>query len=309
MKQFAIQLKEYMSKTDYAKIRTLEEICTAWDGTALKLELDYKLAVAEEVTGKETERLQQVNSVLYYADAELIAYLGVDCFGGPGSDIEVNGMVHPEYRRKGIFRQMTSIVMDEWRRRDSGDLLLLCDRKSTAGQAFMHSLNLPLNHAEYEMYLNQQMLKPEQIKATIEASGIELRKATNQDAREVAQQNAIYFGEAFSEDQNEWLMPETEEKRGLTIYLAMLAGECIGKVHLQLNGETGGIYGLGVVPAYRGKGYGRAVLLDAVEKLKAAGAKNVMLQVAAENSNALGLYESCGFETTSTMDYFVVKRL
>ena len=51
----------------------------------------------------------------------------------------------------------------------------------------------------------------------------------------------------------------------------------IGKVHLQLTGGTGGIYGLGVLPASRGKGFGRAILLKAIEKLKSANAKEIML--------------------------------
>ncbi len=90
----------------------------------------------------------------------------------------------------------------------------------------------------------------------------------------------------------------------MTIYLAESEEEIIGKVHLQVSSGIGGIYGLGVLPEYRGKGYGRAILLKAVEKLKAVKAEQIMLQVAAENENALSLYKSCGFEEMSVMDYF-----
>ena len=44
--------------------------------------------------------------------------------------------------------------------------------------------------------------------------------------------------------------------------------------------------------------------MGAVDQLKKDGAKEIMLQVAAGNANALHLYESCGFVATSTMDYF-----
>ena len=90
----------------------------------------------------------------------------------------------------------------------------------------------------------------------------------------------------------------------MTIYLAESEEEIIGKVHLQVSSGIGGIYGLGVLPENRGKGYGRAILLKAVEKLKAVKAEQIMLQVAAENEKALSLYKSCGFEETSVMDYF-----
>ena len=65
-----------------------------------------------------------------------------------------------------------------------------------------------------------------------------------------------------------------------------------------------GSRGLGVLPEHRGKGLGRAILLRAIEKLREAGVRDVLLQVESENANALGLYESCGFARTSTMDYF-----
>nr|WP_286182856.1 GNAT family N-acetyltransferase [Bacillus sp. ISL-55] len=102
-------------------------------------------------------------------------------------------------------------------------------------------------------------------------------------------------------------LPEVEEKRGMTSYLVEKEGVIIGKVNLQLTAKLGAIFGLGVLPEHRRKGYGRALLLLAIEKLKEANAQEIMLQVAAENANALNLYKSCGFVETSTMDYFELK--
>ena len=119
----------------------------------------------------------------------------------------------------------------------------------------------------------------------------------------------LYFGEERGDGDADAKMPlpEEEEKRGMTIYLAESLGETVGKVHLQLIDGLGGIYGLGVLSEKRGRGLGRAILTAGVLRLKAAGARDVMLQVATGNENALGLYRSCGFETTSTMDYFELK--
>ena len=38
----------------------------------------------------------------------------------------------------------------------------------------------------------------------------------------------------------------------------------------------------------------------------ASTGSNLMLEVATENRNALGLYQSCGFKETTVYDYFVV---
>jgi ribosomal protein S18 acetylase RimI-like enzyme len=93
----------------------------------------------------------------------------------------------------------------------------------------------------------------------------------------------------------------------MTIYLAQVDSRIVGKVNLQLVNGLGGIYGLGVLPEHRGKGLGRAILVEAIEKLQAAGAARIMLQVEAGNATALNLYTSCGFRATSVMDYWAVE--
>ena len=40
----------------------------------------------------------------------LVAYLGISCFGGNIG--EINGMTHPDWRRKGIFKKLFEIAMD-----------------------------------------------------------------------------------------------------------------------------------------------------------------------------------------------------
>jgi ribosomal protein S18 acetylase RimI-like enzyme len=247
--------------------------------------------------------------------------MGICSFGGQGSALEITGMVHPEYRRQGIFTILNEFVLAECKRRNSGSILLLCDKKSNSGQKFMEKVGALYKYSEFEMYLQEDSPEPNEK----QLCGITLRKAENSDAYEIARQNAIYFDDCAQEEdpnlgQNESktifeesipkddiLLPEDEEKRGMTIYLAEKDKQNIGKVHLQVSDAVGGIYGLGILPEHRGKGFGRAILLRAIEKLKEANINNIMLQVAAENATALRLYKSTGFKETSTMDYFELK--
>jgi len=306
-----ILLKEHLNDEEYAAIKTLEQECCLVDQTALKLELDYKLQVAR--TGIEKDHIRFIDEFMYFSGSQLIGYIGIGSFGGPGSALEITGMVHPEYRRRGVFSLLHALVVAECKRRNAKEILLLCDRESISGQAFLRRIGAEYKYSEYEMYLRGEfpVIREEQL------CGIALRKATNADAHEIARQNAIYFGEeepsanAESEKDGQHvpneslLLPEDEEKRGMIIYLAQRQGEIVGKVHAESNsGDVGGIYGLGVLPAFRKKGFGRAILLSAIQKLQETGARAVMLQVAADNATALGLYESCGFRKTSTMDYF-----
>lgn len=310
-----IKLKETVDKEDCQLIDGLKVECTKADGTSLKLELDYKLGAAAQCCSKAA--MKAVNELMYFDGEKLIGYIGIGNFGGAGTPPELNGMVHPAYRRQGVFQMLSALAIGECRRQNVKSVLLLSDRLSTAGLAFIDKTGARYHHSEFEMYLRKGEAKLRENPFP----GIIFRKAINADAYEVARQNAIYFGEEGSADHasNEGnglpemenaasdqglMMPEEEEKKGMTIYFAVFDEQVIGKVHLQLIAGLGGIYGLGVLPQHRGKGFGRAILLGVVERLKEAQANEIMLQVATENANALHLYESCGFETTSTMDYY-----
>jgi ribosomal protein S18 acetylase RimI-like enzyme len=316
-----IKLKENIDAADYEKISELQDRCLKMDQTALKLELDYKLGVSVD----SSKGVQDINEFMYYDGEVLIGYMGISSFGGPW---EVNGMVDPDYRRKGIYTKLFELVLAEWKRRGSGSMLLLSDRNSESGQKFIAGAGAQYKHSEYEMFL-----KKDAPVATPDQLAITFRKATNADANEIARQNAIYFNDeedAGSDDSilpedkeisseglklieekeispDDVILPEEEEKRGMTSYLVEKEGQIIGKVNLQLTTKLGAIFGLGVLPEHRRKGYGRALLLLAIEKLREANSQEIMLQVAAENSNALNLYKSCGFEETSTMDYFELR--
>lgn len=295
-----LKLRETIDQEDYERINELQELCCRAEQTALKLELEYKLGAAQTEVVK--SGILPINEFMYFDDQQLIGYIGLSSFGGAGSQIEVNGMVHPEYRRQGVFSQLFKLANEEWNRRGAKSVLLLSDRKSEAGQRFIHKTGASYDHSEYEMVLNREQFE----RLPSEASGIAFRKASNGDAQEIARQNGIYFGDE-TESPDELILPEEEEAKGMSIYIAEKDQRIIGKVHLQLISQAGGIYGLGVLPEYRRNGFGRNILTMAIEKLIEDKASSITLQVATENGNALDLYKSCGFIETSTMDYFELK--
>lgn len=308
IEEASINLKACINRKDYELIHKLEIQCAQNDPITLKLELDYKLSDAENSTFK--KGISDINEFMYFDGEELIGYMGICSFGGISQPLEITGMVSPLYRRQGILSKLSELVMEECRRRNAGRILALCDKKSVSGQKFLEKAGAVYKYSEFEMYLNDDTYESMEKQLP---HGIIIRKAVNADALEIARQNTIYFGDGPVEENEDAatsgiLLPEEEEKRGMTIYIAEMGDRIIGKVNLQMSeGGTGGIYGLGVLPENRGRGFGRAILVHAVEKLKDAKAAEIMLQVAAENATALGLYKSCGFEETSVMDYFELK--
>ena len=58
------------------------------------------------------------------------------------------------------------------------------------------------------------------------------------------------------------------------------------------------VYEVVVAPAHRRRGLGHALLAALATSARAAGARKIHLEVAADNLAARALYEGCGFEVT-----------
>ncbi|MBN8207898.1 GNAT family N-acetyltransferase [Bacillus sp. NTK071] len=286
----SIKLKSSLEREDYEDILTLRECCFEKEDVILKLELDYKL----NKSSNESIGQDKNNEFMFYDGDNLIGYIGICQFGS--ETLEVNGMVHPDFRKMGVFKRLFSLVRDEWNNREAQHMLLLCDHTSKPGIDFIKSTGAHYENSEYEMVMIGEASGASSMK------NLKFRKALNQDAKEIARQNAIYF--QMNSLEEDLALPEEEASNGMHTFLAELNQSVIGKVHLEVHNGLGGIYGLGVLPEYRGKGFGKGILMKAVEKLKERQVQQIMLQVAVKNKNALGLYQSCGFKVTSTIDYF-----
>jgi len=80
------------------------------------------------------------------------------------------------------------------------------------------------------------------------------------------------------------------------------AGGCVGTVQGVIDGNgRGAIQNLGVIPEYRGKGLGRALLFKALAGFAGAGATRAMLEVTARNEPAVRMYRSVGFRSKKTL--------
>jgi len=178
--------------------------------------------VGASAQGRPEGELWNLKEFMACEGDRLVGYLGVNCFGGAGMPPEAMGMVHPDCRRRGVFRALYDLAVSEWRRRGVKSALLLSDGRSRSGLGFIETTGAARHHAEYGMYL-----RDERAFAAWPEGSVAFRKATNADAGEVARQNAIYFGDepgSGDETGSEPLLPEVEEQRGMTISLAAAGG-------------------------------------------------------------------------------------
>lgn len=288
-KQYIYLSRELDEKT-YKEIKTLEELCINRDNISLKLELDYKISIRKSEEGS----CKIINEFLYYAGDLLVGYLGIGCFNG--CEAEINGMVHPDWRRKGIFSKLYELAKDECTRRNFNKILLLCDDKAKEAKALMEKLQTQYSFSEYKMMLVES-------NKNIYKESISLRKAKNSDAEEIARLNCVLFG-----DPNIQISyPEEEEKENNITYIIELQSKVIGKIRVEGDGDLAYIYGFGLFPEYRGNGYGRAALAETLKLINENNIRDVYLDVAVNNTRALNLYKSCGFEEQAVMNYYEQK--
>ena len=332
--QHTICAIEYISEKEYNELTKLQELCFDADKINLKLELKHKLftsnnakanavKAAEQATQNKSEKekdelnpscTNHINEFLYYVDNTLVAYIGISCFGGNIG--EINGMTHPNWRRQGIFHQLFDLVIEECKKRNYSKILLLTDGKSEAGITFIQAVGGIYDFSEYRM----KLLKYPTLEDT---TPITLRIAGKQDKKKIAELNNLFFydEEAVldennmesnndknleSVDGNLAILEEEgiEEDPNTTVFMVELAGEVIGKIHVEDGDNSAFICGFGILPDYRGKGYGRAALKETLSLIEVKYIVDVSLDVVCTNKTALNLYIGCGFEQQSIMNYY-----
>lgn len=101
------------------------------------------------------------------------------------------------------------------------------------------------------------------------------------------------------------LMREIRRKPGFlpmaTWLIACPDGFCGTVQGVMDRGPIGAIQNLGVVPEFRGKGLGTALVRQALEGFYQAGLRRAYLEVTAQNSSAVRMYRDVGFRKSKTL--------
>jgi ribosomal protein S18 acetylase RimI-like enzyme len=213
---------------------------------------------------------------------------------------EASLMVHPDHRRRGIGTQLIAEIRTELNRRGLASCLLVADQASPSGRAFLATLGIPHTFSEYRLALDPGAID----RTRPRRDALTLRQATPDDAETLIRVLAAAFDEP--DDHARGNVAGTFAETDRHFYLAELDGEPIGAIRVGEWGGNGDVTAFGVIPEQQGKGYGRQILLDAVDLLLPRNLPRILIEVAVENRNALGLYESCGFRIAQEFGYYTL---
>jgi ribosomal protein S18 acetylase RimI-like enzyme len=285
--------KSALTDMEIAEIKQLTDLCNTYENLYMRL----SFSMLRERSGHAN------NDFLYYEQNMLVGYLALDEWGM--DEKEVIAMVHPDFRRKGIFAALLATVREECQQREIPRLLLICEQSSRSGQGCANAIGAKLDFSEHEMVLEnfQERL--------IFDERLSLHEAGRGDIDAIASVLSASFNDPEPLVTANLLKRFVQEPRP-RVYLATFgAGELsckepVGTLRLDEFDGVIGIYGFGVVPDYRGRGYGRQMLEDTIRMIRATSQHPIMLDVETDNAPAIGLYTSCGFRIKTTYDYYSV---
>ncbi|CAM3490807.1 GNAT family N-acetyltransferase [Aeromicrobium ponti] len=263
-------------------IRSLQQICEEKENIELKLNWD---SLRNRPDGQQNDLFQ------YDDNGKLLGYLALYTFGGP---MELCGMVHPEYRQKGIFSQLFKQARPSLEK--ASKLLINAPANSTSAKSFLISRPCTYSFSEYQM-------KRQASKIIAEVNPqVTLRNAIESDLKFLSYLDSVCFNipeqEAIAFNKEVWLGGNEPT------FIVEYGGKEAGKIRIQKEENATWIYGFAIEPSLQGNGIGRSALSQVVMNEQNKGIERVHLEVAAENEHALGLYKSCGFEPYGTQDYY-----
>ena len=295
--------KQTLTPTELAAIQQLVVACNQFEHLHTRIEW----SMLEQRGG------QLVNDFLYYRDAVLVGYLALE--EGAMDESETIALVHPRYRRQGIFRQLFAAASQECKARGMRRIVFVCEDSSRSGKDCALAFNAQQDLAEHEMFLTA--FQPR----NAYSHRLSLRRATPDDV------DTIIFIQEQGFDRHEngtyHRVSQLLHNSDTPFYLMFLADQqaryqlkqdsAIGTFRLDVTPTTIGIYAFCLLPLYQGHGYGRQMLEFAIAAAQndfpAIDLHSIFLEVDVTNARALNLYTSCGFRVRTTYIYYALPLL
>jgi len=280
-------IKTEVTASDRTNIARLIEDCGRYEERYFPAPVEVMLAPSENDPAQ----------VLHYEGDLLTGFVSLQY----GPQIEIYGVVHPDHRRKGVG----TILLEEvkailWQEGTHG-LLLVCNSALPYGKAFAEATRGVYRFSEHRMVLD-----PGSIERSLLPPGqqVQFQRAAVADVPILTHLVSQAFDDPEEETANRITVDiRTDHQR---FYIGWLEGQPIGALRTVSFGEQIDIATFGVLPPYRGRGYGRQMLLAIVDLLLEEHWPTISLDVETKNANALGLYKSCGFRAIRTYDYYQV---
>jgi len=266
-----------------ASIRNLQNICFEYEGLANEPLLSNVLNTVLTIPC----------FFLSYDDQRLVGFLA--SFFPTRDEVEINGFVHPTYRKKGIFSSLVAETKKLYEPLFFHQMLFQVESSSESGKAYVRNKFPHIDRSEYRLRLSKSRWLGKRpstpSKGTlVEASG-EYLELFIQTATSLLREEA-----GFAER-----MLGNPERKG---YLYLYENKPVGVLQkCREDEQLTMLYGVAIDEKYRGQGHGRAMLTLALDTFLVS-CEYLSLEVDSQNPIAFGLYRDLGFEIDFQVDYY-----
>ncbi len=272
-----------LSNEQIKSIQELYKECNDHDGTQY---------VFDEDTDFQAEL--DVNTFQLCDGSKLLSTLTI--FAPTRIEAEVIALTQPDQRKHGLFTSLLQCARDEVRRRGITSLLYVCDSKSVSGMQTLSHLGARYEYSEYLMRYNSGSQKRND-----DTRKIGISVATEEEKNELIRIHSAAFGEDMqvsAEIINEFFSSSRRE-----FYCVKQNDKAIGMIGVYSELDRDYIYNFSIAHKYQKKGIGKLVLQKVVDMYKTED-REIVLEVRAENSSALRVYEDVGFSIATEYQYY-----
>ena len=273
-----------------AEIRELGKLCNGNDNTHYQLFLENTLNADRAI------------DFLYLCRFEGKIVSMVLLFFPDLNDIELYGYTHPDHRRNGLFSSLIDSARKTLKKYDSWFFLFVCDQDSIDGKNFLEKLNTNLEEIEYMMELNRDLFDLYMRDGKSVNGSIRMEHATMDQLEDISIIACSVYGEDNHKSSDFVRQTILSEKREQMIGIEN--GRIVGICTVGIEDGFVMISGMGIDPAYQGKGLGRELLNQVIGYVKGEYECPLKLEVSSKNDRAYNLYKSVGFKQNESYGYY-----
>nr|WP_319489957.1 GNAT family N-acetyltransferase [uncultured Caproiciproducens sp.] len=263
------------------QIRDLEKICQEYDGLKRLVFLSNEINFDQKIDC----------FYLLYEEDRLIAFLSL--FIPLAEEAEVSAYTLPECRERGYFTLLFMKAAEELKKYKIYKILFVHEPSCTDAKRVLEAVHANYAYSEYLLTFDR---------AGYQKCGgaLTLKLSESEDIPDVAALDSQLFGNDYGESVS--IVTKSVNSPTIKAYSALLGSERIGLCNANMEGGNVSIFGVGISPAYQGKGYGREMLNRLLEQLMHESGE-ISLEVSSSNGIAYHLYITSGFQIKTQFDY------
>lgn len=229
---------------------------------------------------------------LHYEEEMLVGFLSA--FFPTADEVEVNGFVHPAYRKRGIFSSLVTEARKAYSTLSFHQMLFQVESSCESGKVYVRARYTHIDRSEYRLTLSKSRWRE---RSPVIPSFGSLVEATGE-----YHQLFIHTATSLLKEDSDFVqrMLDNPERKG---YLYLYEKKPIGVLQkCKENDNLTMIYGVAIGETFRGQGHGKAMLGLALDMFFLS-CEYLSLEVDSQNPKAFGLYCALGFEIDFQIDY------